>query len=207
MTKNSFSGLKKLREVAAGAQNTGGGGFLRLKDGQSVTVRFLQELDEAGKFYDVDRGLAVSVFEHSNPDDFSQRFLCTSLDEGKCVGCERVVINNRWKKRSRLYINAYVVEEESTQIIATGFSSKGIGGALIEYADDFGSISDRNYKLKRAGEGLKTSYTIYPREVSDFQFEKGTVRDLSNLTTYRTYTECTELVDGSNEFQTIKNDW
>jgi len=192
--RGALTGLKNLKQVASGSQGTGGG-FLKLKDGQSVTVRFLQELDEKGKLYDTERGLAISVFEHSNPDDFTQRFLCTLNEEGKCVGCESVVKHPKWKKRSRLYINAYVVEDGQVQIIPTGFSSKGIGGTLIEYADDFGTICDRNYKLKRTGEGLKTQYHIYPREVSDFDFSQTEVRDLETVAKYRSYDECLEMVN------------
>lgn len=207
--KGALTGLKNLKEVAASVQSsTGGGGFMKLKDGQSVTVRFLQELDTKGKNYDPERGLAVSVFEHSNPENFAQKFLCTMGEEGVCLGCERVVIDSKWKKRSRLYINAYVVEDNQVQIVATGFSAKGIGQALIEYADDFGTISDRNYKLKRQGEGLRTAYTVYPRDISPFEFGDVEVRNLETVARYRTYDECVELIEGSNTKDLSSNsDW
>lgn len=197
--KGVLTGLKDLKKVAEGSNRQGGGSFLSLKDGQSVTVRFVQELDESGKNYSGDRGLAVSVYEHTNPDDFSQKFVCTQEEEGRCLGCERVVVNNRWKRRSRMFINAFVKEENAVKIVATGFSSKGVGGALIEYADDFNTIGDRWYKLKRNGEGLKTSYTLYPRDVSEFDLDSVTTIDLENFVRYRTYDEVVSFIRGEDE--------
>lgn len=205
--KGVLTGIKNLKKVQEGSNQRTGSSFLTLKDGQSATVRFVQELDAEGKFHEDDRGLAVSVFEHTNPDDFSQRFLCTNEDEGKCVGCERVPTNPRWKRRARLFINAYVKEDDAVRVVATGFSSKGIGSALIEYAEDFGTICDRFYKLKRNGEGLKTSYTLYPREISQFELDKYTesVVDLGNFTKYRTYDEVEAYLSGSEDDASKKN--
>jgi hypothetical protein len=203
--KGTLSGLKELKKVAEGSNRTGGSSFLSLKDGQSVTVRFVQEIDKAGKHYNDERGLAISVYEHTNPDDFSQRFLCTQGEEGRCYGCERVPVNPRWKRRSRLFINGFIKEENATKVIATGFSSKGIGGALLEYAEDFGTVGDRWYKLKRNGEGLKTSYTLYPRDVAEFDFNDVQTVDLENFTRYRTYEEVVALVKGEDTPQ--ESDW
>ena len=36
--------------------------------------------------------------------------------------------------------------------------------ALAEYDDEYGSITDRSYKLKRRGEGLDTEYIATPLE-------------------------------------------
>lgn len=196
--KGTLSGLKELKKIVEGTQNSNSA-FLRLKDGQSVQVRFLQELDVAGKLYDESRGLAFSVYEHSDPDNFRQKFICTSNEEGQCVGCERVVQNSKWRKSSRLYINAYNVDDGLVQIIPTGFSTKGIGATLVEYAEDFGTICDRNFKLKRTGELMKTSYSVFPREVSDFDFSKVEVFELDKIIKYRTYDECLEFLDGDKD--------
>lgn len=194
--KGVLTGLKNLKQVADNSNQKNGSSFLTIKDGQGVTLRFVQELDPQGKLYDEGRGLAISVFEHTNPDDFSQRFLCTMEEEGKCYGCERVVTNPKWKRRSRLFISAFVKEDNACKIIGTGFSAKGVGGALIEYAEDFGTVCDRWYKLKRTGEGLKTSYSLYPRDVSDFDFETVEANNLEHLAKYRTYEEVAALISG-----------
>lgn len=202
--KGTLTGLKNLQKMVEGTQQGAGSSFLRIKDGQSVQVRFVQELDPNGKFYDEARGLAVSVFEHSNPDNFRLKFICTANEEGHCLGCERVVVNPKWKKSSRLYINAYNNDEKVVQLIATGFSTKGIGAALVEYAQDFGSICDRDFKLKRTGESMKTSYSLYPREVTDFDFDKVELNEIDRIIKYRTYDECVEFIDGSEE---TSNSW
>lgn len=205
--KGVLTGLKNLKQVSENSQR-GGGNFLSLKDGQSVTLYFIQELDKAGKKYDETRGLGISVFEHTNPDDFSQRFLCTQEDEGHCVGCERVTVNPRWKRRSRLFINAFVKEENAVRVLATGFSSKGVGGALIEYAEDFMSLCDRYYKLKRTGEGLKTQYTLYPLEVTPLDIDQYQPVDLNNFAKYRSYEEVVSMLKGEDAPAPTKSeDW
>lgn len=198
-------GLKSLKKLAE--STSGESSFLRLKDGQSVTIRFIQELDENGKHYDEKRGLAVSVFEHVSPDDNGIRFLCTMEDEGRCVGCERVVLNPRWKRRTRLYVNAYVVDEQKVKVVATGFSAKGIGGALVDYAEDFGTICDRNFKLKRAGEGFATSYSLLPREPSKFDFDSAEVISLDMFTKYRSYEDCSAMISANPFGKKEDSDW
>jgi len=196
--KGVLTGLKDLKKLSSDKPTGGGSYYLKLRDGQSAQIRFLQELDESGKNYDEARGLGRAVFEHSNPDDFRQKFVCTLNDEGKCAGCERVPMNPRWKKNSRLYINVFNLDDNVSQIVATGFSPKGIGGTLIEYAEDFGSICDRNFKLKRTGESIKTSYSLFPREISDFDLAKPQVHDLDTVVRYRTYDECLEMLNPSD---------
>ena len=41
--------------------------WLKLADGQSVKIRFIEELDEDSANYDAERGLALVVKEHTNP--------------------------------------------------------------------------------------------------------------------------------------------
>ena len=47
--------------------------WLKLADGQSVKIRFIEELDEDSSNYNADRGLALVVKEHTNPKDISVR--------------------------------------------------------------------------------------------------------------------------------------
>ncbi len=191
-----LTGLQNLKRLAD-EQGRGESSFLKLRDGQSVTVRFLQELDESGKYYSPDRGLAITIFDHIDPDNYSVRFLCTLDEEGRCPGCERVAINKRWRRRSRLFINAWVEELKAVKVVTTGFSSKSIGGLLVEYAEDFETLCDRNYKLRRSGEGIQTSYRLLPREVTPFDFSKVSLIDLTQFATYMPYDDVVKMIENA----------
>ena len=43
--------------------------WLKLADGQSAKIRFVEELDEDSANYNPERGLALVVKEHVNPKD------------------------------------------------------------------------------------------------------------------------------------------
>lgn len=160
-------GTKALRDHMG---SRGESKFLKLDDGESVVIRFLQELDEAGATYNKERGLALGYYEHIDPDDFSTSFVCTAESEGKCAGCERVSLNRRWRARGRLIANVLVRGQkgdmDKVKIFTTPISSKGLTPTLVEFSDDYGSICDRDYKLTRRGTSIETTYTLLPKEVS-----------------------------------------
>lgn len=161
----------KVLEGLAGLKSASKGGerkessFLKLEDGGSVRVRFLQELDKTGKYFDDTRGTAKAFFEHTNPANARQRFVC-SRDDGNCLGCEMAVKNPQWRARPRIYLNALLRaadgEAEKVKIISQGLSEKAIGKALVEFADEFGTICDRDYKIRREGEGIATRHSLLP---------------------------------------------
>jgi hypothetical protein len=167
--KSVLSGITNIEE-AAKRFGSGESRFLKIADGDSVTIRFLQELDTGDKNYDEKHGTAVGIFEHLNPEDFSQSFLCSREDEGRCLGCEKASVEKKWRPRGRLLINVLIRgnkgEESKVKILSTGIGNKGLTPTLVEFAKEYGTLCDRDYRLKRNGEGLKTSYTLLPREVS-----------------------------------------
>jgi len=180
--------------------------FLKLADGESVTLRFLQELDETGKNYEEGRGLAVGFYEHLHPETFAS-FKCTMDDEGRCAGCERVPSNKRLRARGRLLINVLIRNKnggDEVRIFGTSLSSRGLAPTLVEFADDYGSLCDRDYKLTRRGESINTTYTLLPREVTPLSKEEKSVEliDLSEIVKDLTYEEQEELLSGSGN-----DDW
>jgi hypothetical protein len=62
--------------------------WLKVEDGQSVKIRFINEIDPDSPNYDEKRGLAIVVAEHTNPKDYRRKAVCTLDDEGRCFGCE-----------------------------------------------------------------------------------------------------------------------
>jgi len=168
--------------------------WLKLDDGQSVKIRFINELDADSPHYEKDRGLAIVVAEHTNPRDYRRKAICTLDDEGRCFGCEmhRKDPKAGWKARLRFYTNV-LVDDGTEEYVAVW--SQGVGpkspatNILIEYATDTGSISNLQWRLKRSGTGTQTNYTLIPlandsdkfdwSNVDPFNLEKVAVRNIS----------------------------
>jgi hypothetical protein len=146
--------------------------FFGISDGESVKVRFLQELDKGAANYSEKNGLGFLAVEHSNPENFKRKALCTLDEEGNCWACDT---NERswksvegykggWKQKTRLYINALVddgTNEPYVVVLSQGNGPKSVTPTVIEYATETGSITNRWFKVKRTGSGLSdTSYSI-----------------------------------------------
>jgi len=190
-------GLKDLNKALDKPQSSGGdtarGRWVKLEDGESVKIRFLQELDPDSPSYDDKLGLGFIAVEHTNPKDYRRKALCSIDDQGKCYGCEqhRKDYKAGWKGRSRLYINVLVddgKEDPYVAILSQGSSGKTVTPTLIEYAGEMGSISNLMWRIKRTGTKTDTSYTIIPLAKDEakfdasglelFKLEESAIRDL-----------------------------
>jgi hypothetical protein len=141
--------------------------WLKLADGQSVKIRFIEELDEDSSNYNDKRGLALVVKEHTNPKDYKRRALDTMEAEGRDWAEEmhRKDPKAGWRARLRFYCNVLVddgLEEPYVAVWAMGVSKQSAFNTIREYALETGSISNLTWKLKRNGQGTETSYTLIP---------------------------------------------
>jgi hypothetical protein len=143
--------------------------WLKLADGQSVKIRFIEELDEDSPSYSADRGLALVVKEHSNPKDYKRKALDTMDAEGRDFAEEMYrkdpKANSGWKAKLRFYCNVLIedgIEEPYVAIWSMGVSKQSVFNTIREYALDTGSISNLQWKLKRNGVGTETNYTLIP---------------------------------------------
>ncbi len=141
--------------------------WLKLADGQSAKIRFVEELDEDSANYGQTRGLALVVKEHTNPKDYKRRALDTMDSEGRDWAEEmhRKDPKAGWRARLRFYCNVLVddgIEEPYVAIWAMGVSKQSSFNTIREYALETGSISNLTWKLKRNGQGTETSYTLIP---------------------------------------------
>lgn len=169
MALKTLADIKKRVESRQAPVGDGESPFLTLKDGQSAKVRFVQEFEASNDLYDERRGTIRVVDEHTSPKDFKIRAVCTVDDEGRCWACEQQSlpeIGKKWKPRTRFYAVVRVRNEEGpdkTKILAQGFSDRNVGNDLIEFATEYGAISDRDYKISRSGSGMNdTSYSMIP---------------------------------------------
>jgi hypothetical protein len=163
-------GLKNINALIDKPKYEGGASkvrWLKLADGQSVKIRFIEELDEDSSNYNDKRGLALVVKEHTNPKDYKRRALDTMEAEGRDWAEEmhRKDPKAGWRGRLRFYCNVLVddgLEEPYVAVWAMGVSKQSAFNTIREYALETGSISNLTWKLKRNGQGTETSYTLIP---------------------------------------------
>jgi hypothetical protein len=167
-----IKGLKDINALLDKPKYDGSGAkvrWLKLADGQSVKIRFVEELDEESASYSPDRGLALVVREHSNPKDYKRKALDTMETEGRDFAEEMYRKdpkgNAGWKAKLRFYCNVLVddgLEDPYVAIWSMGVSKQSVFNTIREYALDTGSISSLQWKLKRNGQGTETNYTLIP---------------------------------------------
>lgn len=168
-----MKGLKAMEEAMSGQRYSGGdsGGtkvrWLKLDDGQSVKIRFVNELDEDSKSYDESRGLAIIVKEHTNPKDYKRKAVCTMDSEGRDWAEEmhRKDPKAGWNGRFRFYVNVLVdngVDDPYIAVFSQGVGKQSAFNTIREYFLETGSISNLTWKLKRSGTGTDTNYVLLP---------------------------------------------
>lgn len=177
--------------------------WLGLKDGQSAKIRFLQEFDENSPSYDPEKGSLFVAIEHSAPKDFRTKCLCTYDEETgeKCVGCEENRADNKlpkeervnsWYGKTTLYANVLVIpsdgEEPYVAILRQGIGPKSITPTLLEISNEYKSITQNSFRIKRNGAGFSnTSYNLVILPNKDDE-------DLSKHELYDLETICTRKV-------------
>jgi len=154
--------------------------WLKLADGQSVKIRFIEELDEDSANYNADRGLALVVSEHTNPKDYKRKAVDTMDTEGRDWAEEmhRKDPKAGWRARLRFYCNVLVddgIEAPYVAIWSMGVSKQSAFNTIREYALETGSISNLTWKVKRNGQGTETSYTLIPGGPDKEPFDWSTI--------------------------------
>jgi hypothetical protein len=163
-------GLKNINALVDKPKLEGSGlkvRWVKLADGQSAKIRFVNELDSDSAHFNEDRGLAVVCSEHTNPKDYKRKAACTQESEGRCFGCEmaRKEPKSGWRARLRFYTNVLVddgLEDPYVAVWSQGISKQSAFNTIREYALETGSVSNVQWKLKRNGQGTETNYTLIP---------------------------------------------
>ena len=155
--------------------------WLKLEDGGSAKIRFINELDEDSPNFDEKRGVAIVVSEHTNPKDYMRKAVCSMDSEGRCFGCEMARKQTEaerkqgsWRARYRFYTNILVddgVEEPYVAVWSQGVGKQSAFNTLREYALETGSITNRDWKMTRKGSGTDTTYVLIPRDPDADKFD------------------------------------
>jgi hypothetical protein len=178
-------GLKNINAIVDKPRADGGlkARWLKLADGQSVKLRFIEELDEESPNYNEARGLSLVVKEHTNPKDFRRRAVDTSDSEGRDWAEEQHRKDPKagWKGKLRFYCNVLVddgIEDPYVAIWSIGVGKMSVFNTIREYALETGSVSNVTWKLKRNGQGMETNYSLFPSAPDTEPF------DWDNVTPY-----------------------
>lgn len=170
--------------------------WLKLEDNQSVSVRFVNELDGDSPTYDEKNGLAIVVSEHTNPKDYKRKAACSAESEGRCFGCEmhRKDMKAGWRARLRFYINVLVDDGSNDPYIAVwsmGVAKSATFDTIREYVQDSQSLSGMTWKLKRNGKGTETTYILIPikQDEEKFDWSKHEIPDLEAVVKEVPYAE------------------
>jgi hypothetical protein len=175
-----IKGLKEMEKAIGKPKGTDSNGpkvrWLKLEDGQSVKVRFVNELDEDSKSYDPKLGLAIIVKEHQNPKDYRRKAVDTMDSEGRDWAEEmhRKDPKAGWGGRFRFYVNVLVddgIEEPYMAVWSQGVGKQSAFNTIKEYFLETGSITNLVWKLKRQGVGTQTTYVLLPAKVDTEPFD------------------------------------
>jgi hypothetical protein len=185
-------GLRKMQEK----QDHKSVKWLKIPDGSSYRVRFLDDLDESADTNLHGAGVAVMLEEHTSPQDFRRKALCTRDEEGRCWACEQATKAPRtgWGKRGRVYVNVLVNdgnEEPYVAIWSMGIAKSPAFETLKETYIDDGSISNREWRIKRSGSGTNTTYILRDLgvEAEPFNFTQFEKFDTETIVRHVPYSE------------------
>ncbi len=167
--------------------------FLRLKDGDSLKIRFIEELAEDGKNFNSERGTAKVVGVHQNPLNYRRQLSC-SADQGQCWACEQAQSGEKgWWAKKHLLANVIAEVEKGkweVRIFDAKFTDANVGNELIEFAETYETITDRTYKYSRKGANKDdTNYMLIPvKEEAEPEFS-GELYDLGEIFFKKPYVE------------------
>lgn len=166
--------------------------FVSLKSGENVRLFFRQEVSEDGANYDTKRGAANIVSIHQSPVDFTKKMVCTNDEDHdyKCWACEAARLGEpKLNAKIRVLINVLALQngDWTPKVLETAYSRRGgqPGNDIIGYAEEYGSITDREYKFSRVGEKLNTVYSLIPLKEQDTPAEDKELDLIDTSSVYR----------------------
>lgn len=185
-------GLKAFEEAKAASAGFDGEKvefkWLALTDGQKVKARFMNELDEDSPHYNAKFNTALVASEHTNPDDYKRKIVCTKEETGQCKGCEYYAAETpadrekregkkSWRPKYRFYINLLIDDgkERYVAVWSQGLGKQSAFDLLRGYYGDTQGITNLWWTMIRNGTKTDTTYTLYPAGGPDTEpFDWGT---------------------------------
>lgn len=122
----------------------------------SKRIRFLQELDE-GHSYTFHSDFETKIYEPCQDQEGHED--CKLCQQG--IGTKEVFV---W--------SVYDYDTSSVKLLAIKATGISPVPALIEFFEEYGTIMDRDYKIKKVGKGMGGSYTVTPLDKEKFGVKK-----------------------------------
>lgn len=172
--------------------------WLKLAPGSTARIRFLDDFTDPEDVTDTENnpGFAAWIEEHVSPHNFQRKALCTKDSEGRCWACEMAASNPRkgWARKERIYVNVLVndgVEDPSVAVWSMSTNRSPVFDFLKDTFIDEGSISNREFRIKRNGKGVDTTYTLRDlgQDAEDFDFTQLDTFDLEKVVRSVPYAE------------------
>jgi hypothetical protein len=175
----TFSSIKTLKDIESSipssGSSSGGGGkkYFNIQSGDTYKIRFRQELTEDSTNYNEEAGTGIIVPVVTSPINWKWRCASTaSMAEHsyRCWATEQIPQDGRWKPKPHLLINIAVEIDGhwEPRILDTTFNQRHVGMMLMEYAKEFGTITNQTFKYGRTGSGAQdTNYSLIPLGPSD----------------------------------------
>ena len=147
--------LDKMKQEAA-KSGASKGKFMYFRPDEKKRVRFLQELDD---------GLEIPF--HDNYEK-GVNVPCQEIFGKDCPYCE----DEDLRTRSQFAFSVYDYDAKEVKILMQAVNQCSAIPALVNMAETYGTITDRDYVLKKTGKGSTSSFTIIPMDKNKFRNEK-----------------------------------
>ena len=151
--------------------------WMKLKEGDIITARFANELDEDSPSFNEKNGLAVIIPQHVNPAPgmYTRKIACTKAT-GQCFGCEQAQENPKagWWPKKVWYTNVLVddgLSPKKVVIWSRTVSQRTEFVDVVDEAAETGSITNKTWRIKRTGTGKDTRYNLRPSEPDTEEFD------------------------------------
>lgn len=152
MGKISLNAIKN--EIAKSGTNKGK--FLFVKDGVKTRVRFLTDMED---------GLEVPFH-----DSFAMgvNVPCQEVFGRPCKYCE----DEELRTRNQYVWSVYDYESKEVKLLMYPVNNCSPVPALASLYESYGTLTDRDYEIKRIGKGQNTTYSVIPLEKKRFRNER-----------------------------------
>lgn len=122
----------------------------------SKRIRFLQELDD-GHSYTFHSDFETKIYEPCQDQE----------DHENCKLCQQGI-----ETKEVFVWSVYDYDTSSVKLLAIKATGISPVPALIEFFEEYGTIMDRDYKIKKVGKGMGGSYTVTPLDKEKFGVKK-----------------------------------
>jgi hypothetical protein len=122
----------------------------------SKRIRFLQELDD-GHSYTFHSDFETKIYEPCQDQE----------DHEDCKLCQQGIAT-----KEVFVWSVYDYDTSSVKLLAIKATGISPVPALIEFFEEYGTIMDRDYKIKKVGKGMGGSYTVTPLDKEKFGVKK-----------------------------------